>query len=45
MSVKREGERVQIMLMLWLSEKAILVWARLMEEMVKVLRDHGHSAE
>ena len=32
--VKREDERAEIRWKLWLSEKAILVWARLMEEMI-----------
>ena len=34
--VKREDERAELRWKLWLSEKAILVWARLMEEMIKV---------
>ena len=38
MSVKREDERAEIRWKPWLSEKAILVWARLMEEMIKVGR-------
>ena len=35
MRVKREDERAEIRWKLWLREKAILVWARLMEEMIK----------
>ena len=31
MSVKREDERAEIRWKLWLGEKAILVWARLIE--------------
>ena len=34
--VKREDERAEIRWKLWLCAKAILVWARLMEEMIKV---------
>ena len=33
--MKREDERAELRWKLWLSEKAILVWARLMEEMIK----------
>ena len=33
--VKREAERAELRWKLWLSEKAILVWARLMEEVIK----------
>ena len=36
MSVKREDERAEIRWKLWLGEKAILAWARLMEEIIKV---------
>ena len=36
MRVKREGDRVEIRGKLWLREKAILVWVRLMQVMVKV---------
>ena len=36
MRVKREDERAELRWKLWLSEKAILVWARLMQEMIKV---------
>ena len=35
MRVDHEDERVELTLKLWLREKAILVWARLMEEMLK----------
>ena len=35
MRVTREDERAEIRWKLWLREKAILVWARLMEEMIK----------
>ena len=35
MRVKREDERAEIRWKLWLREKAILVWVRLMEEMIK----------
>ena len=35
MRVKREDERAELRWKLWLREKAILVWARLMEEMIK----------
>ena len=35
MRVEREDERAESRWKLWLSEKAILVWARLMEEMIK----------
>ena len=34
--VKREDKRAEIRWKPWLREKAILVWARLMEEMIKV---------
>ena len=34
--VKREDERAEIRWKLWLREKAILVWARLMEVMLMV---------
>ena len=34
--VKRGDERAESRWKLWLREKAILVWARLMEEMIKV---------
>ena len=45
MRVKREYEREEIRWKPWLREKAILVWARLMEEMVKVeeIRDTVRS--
>ena len=33
--VEREYERLEIRWKLWLSEKAILLWVRLMEEMIK----------
>ena len=36
MSVKREEERAELRWKLWLGEKAILVWARLMEVMLMV---------
>ena len=36
MRVKREHERAEISWTLRLCEKAILVWARLMEEIIKV---------
>ena len=36
MRVKREDESAELRWKLWLSEKAMLVWARLMEEMTKV---------
>ena len=36
MRVKREDESAELRWKLWLSEQAILVWARLMEEMIKV---------
>ena len=36
MRVKREDERAELRWKLWLREKAMLVWARLMEEMIKV---------
>ena len=36
MRVKREDERAVLWWKLWLSEKAILVWARLMEVMLMV---------
>ena len=35
MRVEREYERLEIRWKLWLSEKAILLWVRLMEEMIK----------
>ena len=35
MSVQREEERAEIRWKLWLREQAILVWARLMEEMIR----------
>ena len=35
MRVKREAEKEELRWKLWLGEKAILVWARLMEEMIK----------
>ena len=35
MRVKGDDERVEMRWKLWLREKAILVWARLMEEMIK----------
>ena len=35
MRVKREAERAEIRWKLWLREKAVAVWARLMEEMMK----------
>ena len=34
--MKCEDERAESRWKLWLCEKAILVWARLMEEMIKV---------
>ena len=34
MRVKRDDERAEIRWKLWLGEKAILVWARLMEVML-----------
>ena len=34
-SVKRGDEGAELRWKLWLREKAILVWARLMEEMIK----------
>ena len=34
--VEREDERAELRWKLWLREKAILVWARLMEKMIKV---------
>ena len=34
--VKREDERAEIRWKLWVREKAILVWARLMEAMLMV---------
>ena len=37
MRVKREGERAEIRWRLWLGEKAILVWARLMSVMLMVV--------
>ena len=36
MRVKCEDERAEIRWKLWLHGEAILVWARLMEEMIKV---------
>ena len=39
--MKREDERAEIRRKLWLREKAILVWARLMEEMIKVGRSRA----
>ena len=36
MRVKREDERAAIRWKLWLGEEAMLVWARLMEVMIKV---------
>ena len=36
MRVKREDEGAEIRWKLWLREKTILVWARLMEVMLKV---------
>ena len=35
MRVKHEAERAGIRWKLWLREKAVVVWARLMEEMIK----------
>ena len=35
MRVKCEDERAEIRWKLWLREKAVAVWARLMEEMIK----------
>ena len=37
MRVKREDERAELRWKPWLREKAILVWARLMQEMIKVV--------
>ena len=34
--VKRGDERVELGWKLWMSEKAMLVWVRLMQEMIKV---------
>ena len=36
MGVKREDGRTKLRWKLWLHEKAILVWAKPMEEMIKV---------
>ena len=36
LKLKCEDERAESRWKLWLCEKAILVWARLMEEMIKV---------
>ena len=33
--MKREDERAEIRWKLWLREKAILMWVRLMEEMIQ----------
>ena len=43
--VKREDERVEIRWKLWLREKAILVWARLMGEVIKAGRLWVRSTE
>ena len=45
MRVKRGDEGAELRWKLWLSEKVILVWARLMEEMIKVWGDRGHITE
>ena len=36
--VKREAERAELRWKLWLREKAILVWARLTQEMIRLGR-------
>ena len=36
MRAKREDERAELRWKVWLSEKAILVWARLTEEIIKL---------
>ena len=45
MRVKREDERAELSWKLWLREKAILVWARLMEGIDEGWGDRGHSTE